>query len=106
MPGPTPPALLLLAETDEVAVATRDLQEGERVTIGGAEIALRQPVRLGHKVAVRPIAAGQKVHKYRVPIGVATAAIGVGEHVHTHNLRSDYIPTWTLEAGHQFKEGE
>jgi len=24
--------------------------------------------------------------------------------VHTHNLRSNYIPTYTLEAGHRFGE--
>jgi hypothetical protein len=106
MPGSPPPALLLLADMDEVGVATRDLQPGERIALGHVEITVRQPVRLGHKVAVKPITVGQKVHKYRVPIGTATEEISAGQHVHTHNLRSDYIPTWTLEPGHQFREDQ
>jgi hypothetical protein len=32
------------------------------------------------------------VFKVGVPIGTATRAIEPGEHVHSHNLRSDHIP--------------
>jgi hypothetical protein len=39
-------------------------------------------------VALREIAAGEKVIKYGASIGVATGDIHPGEHVHTHNLRS------------------
>lgn len=42
----------------------------------------------GHKYAVRDIAAGEDIIKYGFPIGVATAAIARGEHVHTQNLRT------------------
>jgi len=35
-------------------------------------------------------------------IGTATADIGRGEHVHTHNLESDYLPTYTHDAGKSF----
>jgi len=37
-----------------------------------------------------------------VPIGSATRAIKAGEHVHLHNMKSDYIPTYTLEDEHRF----
>ena len=96
--------LLRLADTDPIAVAARDIEAGEHVTVG--EIALLLPARvpLGHKVALRHIEPGEEVLKYRVPIGTATTAITPGEIVHTHNLRSDYIPTYTLEAGHRFAE--
>jgi altronate dehydratase len=57
-------------------------------------IAADGPVPLGHKIAARAIAAGEKIIKYGVPIGSATRAIAAGEHVHTHNLRSDYLPTF------------
>jgi altronate dehydratase small subunit len=96
--------LLRLAETDPVAVATRDIAAGEQVRVGDAAIAVAAAVPLGHKVALRRIAAGERVEKYRVPIGTATADIAPGEIVHTHNLRSDYIPTYTLESGHRFGE--
>jgi altronate dehydratase len=56
-------------------------------------------VPLGHKIAARPIAAGEKIIKYGVPIGSATRAIAQGEHVHTHNLQSDYLPTFIRGEG-------
>jgi flagella basal body P-ring formation protein FlgA len=96
--------LLRLAASDPIAVAARDIAAGETLSVGGVTLTLAAGVPLGHKVALRPIAAGEKVEKYRVPIGTATAAIAPGEIVHTHNLRSDYIPTFTLEDGHRFHE--
>jgi altronate dehydratase len=96
--------LLRLAPTDPVAVATRDIAAGEQVRLDDVAIIVAADVPLGHKVALRRIAAGEKVEKYRVPIGTATADIAPGETVHTHNLRSNYIPTYTLEFGHRFGE--
>lgn len=43
----------------------------------------------GHKYAIRPIAPGENVIKYGMPIGHAKVAIASGEHVHTHNLASN-----------------
>ncbi len=96
--------LLRLASTDPVAVAARDIEAGETVTVDGISLTVPARVALGHKVALRAIVPGELVHKYRVPIGTATAPIAPGEIVHTHNLRSNYIPTYTLESGHQFGE--
>ena len=45
------------------------------------------------------------VLKYGAVIGTATSDIGRGEHVHTHNLESDYLPTYTHEAGKSFVAG-
>ena len=42
----------------------------------------------GHKIALRPIAAGEAVIKYGDPFGMATRDIAHGEHVHSHNLRT------------------
>ena len=47
----------------------------------------RQDIPIGHKVALRPIPEGEAVVKYGVPIGIATAPIGAGDHVHVHNCR-------------------
>jgi hypothetical protein len=38
---------------------------------------------------------GEVVLKYGAPIGSMTEAAAVGAHVHLHNLKSDYIPTYT-----------
>jgi altronate hydrolase len=102
VPAMTP--LLRLAPTDPVAVATRDIEAGEQVRLDDLSLVIAVDVPLGHKVALRQIEAGERVEKYRVPIGTATAAIAPGEIVHTHNLRSNYIPTFTLEPGHRFGE--
>ncbi len=40
----------------------------------------------GHKVALKPIKAGQEVSEFGQVIGVATADIAPGEHIHLHNL--------------------
>ena len=43
--------------------------------------------------------------KYGALIGTATADISRGEHIHTHNLESDYLPTYTHDAGKSFVHG-
>ena len=50
----------------------------------------------GHNSASRPIRAGETVTKYNFPIGVATEDIPAGAHVHVHNMRSDYTPTYVI----------
>ena len=49
-------------------------------------VRLREPVARGHKVAIAAIRCGTAVIKYGFPIGVATADIAAGAHVHSHNL--------------------
>ena len=63
---------------------------------------LKTTVDVGHKFAVRPIQSGSRIVKYGAPIGVATRDVEAGEDVHTHNMASDYLPTFTLEEGHKF----
>ena len=47
-----------------------------------------EDVPAGHKIALRALPAGSPVRKYGATIGVATANIPAGAHVHVHNLRS------------------
>jgi hypothetical protein len=86
--------LLLLAEPDNVLVACTDLPAGTEVLIDGEPVRLTTTVLTGHKLARRTIGEGEKVVKYAAPIGSARTAISVGDYVHTHNLGSDYIPTF------------
>ncbi|MXQ07427.1 hydrolase [Alphaproteobacteria bacterium GH1-50] len=88
--------LIVLAPGDTVAVARCAIAEGEELMIGGQQVALAQAVTMGHKVARKPMEAGDKVLKYGVSIGSATVPISVGEHVHLHNVKSDYTPTYAL----------
>ncbi|MCX8157625.1 MAG: UxaA family hydrolase [Verrucomicrobiae bacterium] len=89
--------LLRLAAEDNVLTAITTLAAGEEVWIEGERVRLDARVPLGFKVAARAIRQGEKVLKYGVPIGSATAEIRRGEVVHTHNLKSDYLPTYTWE---------
>ncbi len=43
----------------------------------------------GHKYALRDIKAGENIIKYGNPIGHATCDIKKGEHVHTHNIKTN-----------------
>ena len=78
--------LLRLAPGDDVAVALRELAAGERLTAGDSELEVRQAIMFGHKLALRDMAAGTKVRKFGWPIGILTAPVCAGDHVHSHNL--------------------
>jgi hypothetical protein len=95
---------LLLAPGDNIAIATRELPAGTRRQIARYEIELKSAVDVGHKFALRKIAAGERIMKYGAPIGRAIRDIDAGEYVHTHNMASDYLPTFTLEDGRKFIE--
>jgi hypothetical protein len=96
------PKLLLLDPADNVFVAIQTLEAGDTLTVDVRRVIVPQRLTLGHKLAARAIRAGEKILKYRVPIGSATNDIAAGEHVHLHNMKSDYIQTFTLESGQTF----
>ncbi len=81
-------AVFLLHPDDPVAIARRELEPGTELKSGGRDIIVRDTVPYGHKLALTEVAEGAEVHKYGLPIGVATRTIAAGEHVHEHNLRS------------------
>ncbi|MER8563794.1 UxaA family hydrolase [Mesorhizobium sp. M0578] len=88
--------LLILNVADNVAIARARLRAGDLVAVSGVPVTVSADIPLGHKVARRAIAAGEKIIKLGTPIGHAIEAIALGAHVHTHNIASDYIPTNTL----------
>jgi altronate dehydratase len=96
--------LLQLDPHDNVCVALVEVRAGDEVAFGDQSITAKNDIPMGHKIAVRPIAAGEKIIKYGASIGSATQPIQPGEHVHVHNLKSDYIPTYTRGAQNPFSE--
>ncbi len=91
------PRLLQLAPEDNVAAAKTTIPAGDSILIADRQVVLGQAIPTGHKVAIARIAAGEKVRKYGAPIGSATRDIEPGEYVHTHNVKSDYLPTDTYD---------
>ncbi len=102
----TDPRVLVLAPDDNVAIAKSDIPAGTTLSVMGETVTLKVKEEVGHKFAFRPVKKGETIVKYGAPIGVATQDIAPGDSMHIHNVTSDYIPTYTLDAGHQFfKEG-
>jgi len=83
---------ILLHEADNTITALTDLSHGQEIAIDAdatpALIIVQQDIPYAHKFARVPIAEGADVKKYGEVIGIATAAIQPGEHVHVHNVES------------------
>lgn len=79
---------LVISDRDNVATALEGLEPGRAIEIAGRSVTVLETIASGHKIALQPIAAGEPVIKYGSPIGIATAAIAPGAHVHTHNVAS------------------
>ena len=71
-----------LDEADNVVTATRALEAGATIE----DVQTNALIPSGHKIAVRPVAAGEEVRKYAQFIGLASTDIAPGDHVHTHNV--------------------
>ena len=74
---------------DNVCVAITDLAEGDILVVDDKSIAIKNAVPTGHKFAIKPIKANENVIKYGYAIGHATVDIAEGEHIHTHNIKTN-----------------
>jgi altronate hydrolase len=83
------PKAVVLRSDDTVAVAARPIPRGFKLELAGRTVEVREPIGLGHKVALSDIAAGEPVCKYGQIIGFASKPIAAGSLVHTHNLKAD-----------------
>ena len=95
---------IVISADDNVATALEAIEPGQTVRAGTSTVTAAEAIPRGHKIALRAIAAGDRVIKYGSPIGTASHEIAAGAHVHTHNVasargRGDLShPTATAEA--------
>jgi altronate dehydratase small subunit len=89
--------LLFLNPKDNVCTAITPIAGGTTLRINGHTVLIKQNIPLGFKIAGCNIATNEAIMKYGVSIGSATRDIALGELVHLHNMKSDYLPTYTLE---------
>lgn len=87
------PQFLIHNEGDHVAVAVQDVEPGEGQAVymdsdRSMIIQAREPIPLGHKVALVDLGEGVEVIEYGERIGLTRQAIKVGQLVHVHNIRS------------------
>jgi len=94
--------LLRIHRDDNALIVVTPIRSGDREILDGREVIFTETIAIGHKVAARDITAGEKVYKCGVPIGSAKEMIPAGAHIHLHNLKSDYIATYTLDKDHVF----
>jgi altronate dehydratase len=81
--------IIMIHPQDNVAVALRDLIEGEKAAAKGIdEFSVMEKIPASHKIALKDISAGEEIIKYGETVAVSTRDIKKGEWVHTHNLES------------------
>lgn len=79
---------LRINEKDNVAIAMHDIKKAEAVVVDEEKLLeAAEDIEAGHKIALEPIASGEKVYRYGEPIVEATRAIKLGEWVHVHNTQ-------------------
>ena len=91
-------SLILLHPDDNVLVLSAPVHAGQVLMIDGQAATTGTDVGVGHKLARRALAVGDKVLKYGAPIGSITVPVAAGGHVHLHNMKSDYIASHTRQA--------
>lgn len=88
---------VLLSNSDNVFVCCEQVAAGDDVCLEEKIITMVVEINVGHKIARYALAQGDKVIKYGAPIGSTTQKIALGEHVHMHNIKSDYIASHTRQ---------
>ena len=74
---------------DNVVVATEEIAEGDILLIEGKNILIKNNIPTGHKIAIKSIKENENVIKYGYAIGHAVTDINEGEHIHTHNVKTN-----------------
>ncbi len=89
--------LIRIHPEDNVLISRAVIKAGEFITVAGKQLQAKITIGLGHKIASVDILPNENIIKYGVPIGSATSFILAGSHIHLHNMKSDYIQTFTLD---------
>ena len=85
--------VLILDESDNIAVCLVDLEIGEVIGQDGLNLTIQNRIPRGHKIATKNISKDDGIIKYGERMGHATSDIKIGEHVHTHNVLGDRLST-------------
>jgi len=78
---------------DNVAVLLSDIKKNEVFEFENEEIIAINDIPFGHKIALKNINKNSSVVKYGESIGNSTLFINKGEHIHSHNLKTNLSDT-------------
>lgn len=81
--------IIKINNNDNVIIALENISKGDKLTIGKDQLTALHDIPSGHKIATKAINQNENIIKYGFPIGHATQNIQVGEHVHTHNVKTN-----------------
>jgi altronate dehydratase len=80
---------VVIDSSDSVVTVTEAVHKSGIVRYPDSKsVVALQDIPIYHKIAITQIKRGDAVYKYGEKIGLASADINVGDHVHTHNLTS------------------
>lgn len=96
------PKVILLHPDDNILVCVAHIYVGDVIDIDGQAVSVNHDIDVGHKLARYALTADDKIYRYGAPIGSMTQAVAIGQHVHMHNMQSNYIPSHTRT--HQNKD--
>lgn len=89
------PDIVIHDPTDSVGVAVVEgIETGQELAVWIMEtdentsIVAKDPIPLGHKIAMVDLAEGDTLIKYGYDIGKVVAATPTGHHVHVHNVKT------------------
>ena len=94
--------LLLLDPADNCLIACTFIARGTAMQANGVDLNIFQDIPLGHKVSRQHLRLGDEVLRHGAVIGTVTSDVRPGEHLHLHNLKSGYLPTYTRDDGSRF----
>lgn len=80
---------LQIHPADNVAVALAALPAGSRLAVSGVSVTLKSDIPQGHKFALAPLQAGDKVVKYGYAIGHAVVNVAQGDLVNEKNIKTN-----------------
>jgi altronate dehydratase len=89
---------IMMDAKDNVGTAISAITAGEEVEVLSTRqqvmqrIKAKDPLPLGHKIALTDIHKGEQIKKYGAVIGKASKDILVGQYVHIHNVESNRMP--------------
>lgn len=82
---------------DNVAVAIQPLDVNDIVIIDDYELFIKEPIMIGHKIALQNIPMNDHIIKYGSVIGKAKHMIEEGAYVHSHNLATTLGEVYSYE---------
>ncbi|WOI54812.1 UxaA family hydrolase [Parvularcula sp. LCG005] len=88
-----PVRTILLHPTDNVVLLPTSIEAGQVILVDAETFEMPNRIGSGHKIARQDMKMGEEVVKYGAPIGIVTHDVKRGDHLHTHNMASQYIST-------------